>query len=225
MIFAGLQKTSLIDYPDRVASVLFTSGCNLRCPYCHNGELVHNYAGPFIEEDEVLETLVERKHYVDSVVVTGGEPTIYQELPEFLMRLKENGFNVKLDTNGFNPDTLQACLPFVDYIAMDVKTSPEKYSELGASNIEPLAESIRIIKTSGIDYEFRCTAVPGFVETETINEIGELVKGSKRFVIQQFRPEKTLDPAYNDVKPHSEVYITQLCGMMEEYVNEVIMKI
>ena len=224
-MFAGIQKTSLIDYPDRVATVLFTGGCNLRCPYCHNGELVHNYTGPFIEEDEIIETLIERKHYVDSVVVTGGEPTIHAGLPMFLARLKENGFNVKLDTNGFNPDTLRACLPFVDYIAMDVKTSPDKYSELGASSLEPLVESIEIIKTSGVDYEFRCTAVPGFVETETINEIGELVNGAKRFVFQQFRPEKTLDPAFNDVKPHPEEYIKQLGGMMEEHSDEVILKI
>jgi len=222
--FAGLQKTSLIDYPDRVATVLFTSGCNLRCPYCHNGELVHNYAGPFIEEDEVLETLLERKHYVDSVVVTGGEPTIHTDLPGFLGKLKENGFNVKLDTNGFNPDTLRACLPFVDYIAMDVKTSLEKYSELRASDIKALVESIRIIKTSGIDYEFRCTAVPSFVETETITGIGELVKDAKRFVFQQFRPEKTLDPAYNNVKPHSDEYIRHLGDIMEKYVEEVILK-
>ncbi len=124
MRFAGYQKTSLIDYPDRVASVLFTAGCNLRCPYCHNGELVHGYAGPFLEADEVLESLVERKRYVDSVVITGGEPTIHSGLPGFLGRLKEHGFNVKLDTNGFNPDVLRVCLPFVDYIAMDVKTSP-----------------------------------------------------------------------------------------------------
>ena len=225
MRFAGLQKTSLIDYPDRVATVLFTSGCNLRCPYCHNGELVHSYTGPFIEEDEVLETLLDRKRYVDSVVVTGGEPTIHQELPGFLARLREDGFNVKLDTNGFNPDVLRACLPYVDYIAMDIKTSPEKYSELGAQSTESLIESIETVKTSGIDYEFRCTAVPGFVEAETINEIGELIKGSKRFVFQQFRPEKTLDPAYNDVKPHSGGYIRELGGLMEEYVDTVLLKI
>jgi pyruvate formate lyase activating enzyme len=223
--FAGFQKTSLIDYPDRVASVLFTAGCNLRCPYCHNGELVHSYAGAYIEGDEVLGTLLERKHFVDSVVLTGGEPTIHDGLPGFLARLKENGFNVKLDTNGFKPDALRACLSSLDYIAMDVKTSPEKYSELGASGIEPMVESIEIIKTSGIDYEFRCTAVPGFVEAETIREMGELVKGARRFVFQQFRPEKTLDPTYNDVKPHSEDYIRELGEIMDAYVDTVQLKI
>ena len=225
MMFAGLQKTSLIDYPDRVATVLFTSGCNLRCPYCHNGELVHNYTGPFLEEDEVLETLIERKHYVDSIVVTGGEPTIHPELPEFLAKLKANGFNVKLDTNGFNPEALQRCIPSLDYIAMDVKTSAELYHDLGAENLIPLIKSVAIIMTSGVDYEFRCTTVPGFVETENIEEIGELVKGAKRFVFQQYRPEKTLDPAYNEVNPHPKEFILELGEIMEQYVDEVILKI
>lgn len=225
MRFAGFQKTSLIDYPDRVASVLFTGGCNLRCPYCHNGELVHSYAGPFLEEDDVLEALLERKHFVDSVVVTGGEPTIHDGLPGFLARLKERGFNVKLDTNGFKPDVLRSCLSSLDYVAMDVKTSPEKYSELGASSIEPLVESIEIIKSSGVDYEFRCTSVPGFVEAETIREMGELVKGAKRFVFQQFRPEKTLDPVYYDVKPHSDEHIRVLGEIMEEFVAVVVLKV
>jgi pyruvate formate lyase activating enzyme len=223
--FAGFQKTSLIDYPDVVASVLFTVGCNLRCPYCHNGELVHGYTGPFLEADEVLESLIERKRYVDSVVITGGEPTIQADLPEFLAKLKEHGFSVKLDTNGFNPETLEACLPYLDYIAMDIKTSPELYPSLGAENIEPLKRSIKLIKESGVDYEFRCTAVPGFIETETINEIGALVKGAKRFVFQQFRPEKTLDPAYNEVNPHSDGYIRELGEIMEGFVEKVVLKI
>lgn len=225
MRFAGLQKTSLIDYPDRVASVLFTSGCNLRCPYCHNGELVHSYTGPFLEEEEVLQTLIERKRYVDSVVVTGGEPTIHNELPGFLDRLKENGFNVKLDTNGFNPDALRACLPCVDYIAMDVKTSPERYQGLGDEDVSLLVDSIRVIMDSGVDYEFRCTTVPGFVDAETIKEMGELVKGAKCFVFQQYRPEKTLDPSYIDIKPYSDEYIKELEEIMQYYVEEVILKI
>ena len=225
MRFAGIQKTSLIDYPDRVASVLFTAGCNLRCPYCHNGELVHGYTGPFLEADEVLESLVERKRYVDSVVITGGEPTIQAGLSDFLTKLKDNGFSVKLDTNGFNPETLEACLPFLDYIAMDIKTSPELYPSLGAETIEPLKRSIKLIMESGVDYEFRCTAVPGFIETETINKIGELIKGAKRFVFQQFRPEKTLDPTYNEVKPHPNEHIKELATAMQNYVSEIALKL
>ncbi len=225
MRFAGFQKTSLIDYPDRVASVLFTAGCNLRCPYCHNGDLVHGFSGPFIEEEAILEVLVERRRYVDSVVVSGGEPTLDPGLPGFLGKLRELGFSVKLDTNGLNPEVLKACLPLLNYIAMDVKTSPEQYKILGAETVESLYESINLIKESGVDYEFRCTAVPGFVENETIPEIGGMVRGAKRFIFQQFRPEKTLDPMYNDVKPHSKEYIREMGKVMEVFVEEVVLKI
>ncbi|MEM2320111.1 MAG: anaerobic ribonucleoside-triphosphate reductase activating protein, partial [Candidatus Bathyarchaeia archaeon] len=125
MKFSGLQKTSLIDYPDRVAAVLFTPGCNLRCPYCYNWRIVVDPKPPFLNEETAIQILEERKRYVDAVVVTGGEPTIHKELPRFLKRLKEKGFAVKLDTNGLNAKVLEECLPYVDYVALDVKTSPE----------------------------------------------------------------------------------------------------
>lgn len=221
MRFAGLQKTSLIDYPDRVASILFTSGCNLRCPFCHNGELVHDYTGPFLEEDEALCILLKRKKYVDSVVITGGEPTLQPDLPEFLCKLKEKGFHVKLDTNGLKPDALKACLPYLDYVAMDVKTSPSKYVLLGAENIKPVKDSIDIIMFSGVDYEFRCTAVPGLVEKDMIHEIGELVKGAGVFVFQQYRPEKTLDPSYGNIQPHSDEKLQSFANLLEEFVDDV----
>jgi pyruvate formate lyase activating enzyme len=223
--FAGFQKTSLIDYPSRVASVLFTAGCNLRCPYCHNGDLVHGYTVPFIEEEEVVETLLERKKYVDSIVVTGGEPTINLELPIFLAKLKEHGFIVKLDTNGLKPDMLRDCLPYVDYIAMDVKTSLVMYESLGAKDVSPILESINVIMVSGIDYEFRCTVVPGFVGEDTIPGMGEMVKGARKFVFQQFRPEKTLDPSYNKVKPYADEMIRRLAGIIKGYVDMVILRI
>ena len=225
MRFAGYQKTSLIDYPDRVASVLFTAGCNLRCPYCHNSELVHGYIGTYLEDDEVLESLVTRRRYVDSVVITGGEPTIQTELPTFLATLKEHRFTVKLDTNGFNPMTLEACIPYLDYVAVDLKTKFKLYPSLGAENTEPLKRSIKLIKASGVDYEFRCTAVPGFIDLETVNEIGESVRDAKRFVFQQYRPEKTLDPSYNNVKPYSEEYFKEMGKLMKVFVDEVVLKI
>jgi len=223
--FAGFQKTSLIDYPDRVASILFTSGCNMRCPFCHNGDLVHSYTGPFLEENEVMSTLLERKKYVDSVVVTGGEPTLQPDLPEFLAKLKANGFDVKLDTNGMLPDVLKACLPYVDYIAMDIKTSLSNYPLLGAEDVSPILESIDLVMSCGVDYEFRCTAVPGLVDAETIPEMGELVKGAKLFVFQQFRPEKTLDPAFNLVEPYNEDTINLIAKIMSRFVEETLIKI
>ena len=225
MRFAGFQKTSLIDYPDRVASVLFTAGCNLRCPYCHNGDLVEGYTGPFHEEEDIIEVLLNRKRYVDSVVVSGGEPTMDPRLPSFLAKLRELGFNVKLDTNGLKPDTLMECLPYLSFIAMDIKTSIEKYHLLGAENTSQIMESIKVIMGSGLDYEFRCTAVPGIVETESVHKMGEAVRGAKKFVFQQYKPEKTLDPAYNDVKPHTEERIREYATIMEDYVKKVLLRV
>lgn len=225
MRFAGFQKTSLIDYPDRVASVLFTAGCNLRCPYCHNGELVESYTGPFQEGEDIIEVLIERKRHVDSIVISGGEPTMDPGLPKFLGRLKGLGFDVKLDTNGLKPDALRECLPYLSFIAMDIKTSLENYKSIGTGDTAPILESIRVIMDSGLDYEFRCTAVPGFVETETVHKMGEMVRGAKRFVFQQYKPEKTLDPKYNDIGPHSEERIREFAAIMEGYVDKVLLRV
>lgn len=225
MRFAGFQKTSLIDYPDRVASVLFTAGCNLRCPYCHNGDLVEGYTGPFHEEEEIIEVLLSRKRHVDSIVVSGGEPTLDPGLPAFLRKLKELGFNVKLDTNGLKPDALRACLPYLSFVAMDIKTSIENYHLLGTGDTSQIRESIKVIMGSGLDYEFRCTAVPGIIEAETIHHMGEMVRGARRFVFQQYKPEKTLDPKFNEVRPHTEERIREFAAIMERYVEIVLLRV
>jgi pyruvate formate lyase activating enzyme len=222
--FAGFQKTSLIDYPDRVASVLFTAGCNLRCPYCHNGDLVEGYTGPFQEEEDIIEVLLGRKRYVDSVVVSGGEPTIDPGLPEFIERLSGLGFDIKLDTNGLKPGALRECIPYLSFIAMDIKTSLENYKSIGAEDLPAILESIKVIMGSGLDYEFRCTAVPGFVETETVQKMGEMVCGAKKFVFQQYKPEKTLDPTYNDVEPHTADRVREFAAIIEEYVDKVLLR-
>ena len=225
MIFGGLQKTSLIDFPDRISSILFTVGCNLRCPFCHNWRLILNPKPPFLSEDEALKILLKRKKYVDAVVITGGEPAMNRDLPKFVRRLKENGFSVKLDTNGFYPETLRKCLPYLDYIAMDVKTSLEKYKLLGAKDTDKLLHSIKIVKEGEVDYEFRNTVVPGIVNEEDIPKIGRVVEGAKRFVFQQFRPGETLDKAFNNVKPYPESLIVSFSKIMKKYVSEVILRI
>lgn len=225
MRFAGFQKTSLIDYPDRVASVLFTAGCNLRCPYCHNGELVEGYTGPFQEEEDIIEILLRRKRYVDSIVVTGGEPTLDPGLPAFLGRMRGHGFDIKLDTNGLKPDALRECLPYLSYVAMDVKTSLENYKLVGIEDAAQVLESIKLIMDSGLDYEFRCTAVPGIVETETVQKMGEMVRGAKRFVFQQYKPEKTLDPTYNDVNPYTEERIREFAAIMKDYAKKILLRV
>lgn len=225
MEFGGIQKTSLIDFPDRVSTILFTVGCNLRCPFCHNWRLIIEPKGPFLSEEDALRILKSRKKYIDAVVVTGGEPTLHPELPAFLKKLKEDGFTVKVDTNGFFPQVLKRCLSYVDYVALDVKTSMEKYPSLGARNVNALLQTIEILKKGNLDYEFRCTVVPGFVDEEDIPKIGEMVKDAKRFVFQQFVPEDTLDKTLRDVKPYLREVILHFSEAMKLYVDEVILRI
>jgi pyruvate formate lyase activating enzyme len=225
MKFSGLQKTSLVDFPDRVASVLFTPGCNLRCPYCHNWRIVVDPKPPFLNEETALSMLEARKKYVDAVVITGGEPTLHKELSKFLRKLKEKGFTVKLDTNGFYPQVLEECLPYVDYVALDVKTSLEKYPSLGAREIVDFVHTVEMLKTGKVDYEFRTTVVPGFVDAEDINKMGELVKGAKAFALQQFMSEDTLDKRLALVKPYMPEVFDKYVEAMKQYVDNVMLRI
>lgn len=225
MKFSGIQKTSLIDFPDKIATVLFTPGCNLRCPFCYNWRIVLNPKPPFLIEANVLQTLRERKKYVDAVVITGGEPTIHSELPRFIEKLKAEGFAVKLDTNGFFPQVLQQCLPYLDYVALDVKTSLEKYPRLGATDTASLLRTVEILKDGKTEYEFRTTVVPGFVDKEDIPKIGEIVKGGKRFAFQQFIPGDTLDETFSNVEPYTAETIGNFGEIMRQYVEEVILRV
>jgi len=225
MKFSGVQKTSLIDFPDRIASVLFTPGCNLRCPFCHNWRIVIDPKPPFLQEEAALKILESRKKYVDAVVVTGGEPTMHREVPKFLRKLKEKGFAVKLDTNGFYPHVLEECLPYVDYAALDVKTSLDKYTRLGAKDTGEFLRTIEILKTGKVEYEFRTTVVPGFVETEDIPEMGKVVKGAKTFAFQQFIPEDTLDKSFKTLKPYPPEVITGFAEAMKKYVDKIILRV
>ena len=225
MKFSGIQKTSLIDYPDNVSTVLFTAGCNLRCPYCHNWRIVLEYSGPFLSEEDAVRILEERKRFIEHVVITGGEPTIQDGLPGFLSRLKSIGYKVKLDSNGMLPGVLLESLPHLDYVAVDVKTSLDLYPRLKAESVEGLLKTIHTLKNGSVDYEFRCTAVPGFVNEETVHKIGEMVEGAKRFAFQQFIPGDTLDPAFNSKTPYTKEKISQFADIMTSYVEEVILRI
>ncbi len=225
MKFAGLQKTSLVDYPNRMASVLFTPGCNLRCPYCHNWRIVVDPKPPFLNEETALSMLEARKKYVDAVVVTGGEPTLHKELPKFLKKLKERGFAVKLDTNGFFPDVLEECLPYLDYVALDMKTSLEKYPRLGAKETAGFLRSVEMLKTGKVEYEFRTTVVPGYVDEEDISRIGELVRGAKTLALQQFVSGDTLDRKLSTLKPYAKETIIKYAETMEDYAGNTILRI
>jgi pyruvate formate lyase activating enzyme len=225
MKFSGIRKTSLIDFPNRIASVLFTPGCNLRCPFCHNWRIVVDPKPPFLQEEAAIKILESRKKYVDSVVVTGGEPTMHKEVPRFLRKLKEKGFLVKLDTNGFYPEVLEECLPYVDYVALDVKTSLDKYARLAVKDAAPLVHTIEMLKTGKVDYEFRTTVVPGFVDAEDIHRMGELVKGAKTFAFQQFIPEDTLDKNFRTLKPYPPENIEKFADAIKGYVDKIVIRV
>jgi len=224
MRFGGLQKTSLIDFPGRISSVLFTVGCNLRCPFCYNGRLIIEPKPPFLSEEDALKILESRREYVDAVVITGGEPTLNEDLPAFVRRLKENGFSVKLDANGFFPQILERCLPHLNYVAMDVKTSVEKYRLLGAKETKSFLRSIRLLKEGRVEYEFRNTAVPGLVSEEDITKMGEVVRGARRFAFQQFLPGNTLDEKFSNLKPYPPEVLTRFADIMKSYVDEVTLR-
>jgi pyruvate formate lyase activating enzyme len=224
MKFSGLQKTSLVDFPSHIASVLFTPGCNLRCPYCHNWRIIIEPKPPFLNDETTLKILEERKRFVDAVVVTGGEPTIHRELPKFLRKLKEKGFLVKLDTNGIKSRALEECLPYVDYVALDVKTSLGKYEALGAKDTAELVRTIEILKTGKVECEFRTTVVPGFVGEEDIVEIGKLIKGAKNFALQQFMPIDTLDKTFGSLEPYSQASIASFAEGMKRYAENVTIR-
>jgi pyruvate formate lyase activating enzyme len=225
MKFSGLQKVSLIDYPNKVASVLFTPGCNLRCGFCHNWRIVVDPKPPFLHEAQALTILEKRKRYVDAVVVTGGEPCMHKELPRFLAKLKERGFMVKLDTNGFYPEVLEECLGSVDYMAMDVKTCLDKYKLLGAKSTSGLMRSVEMLKMGKVLCEFRTTAVPDLVTAEDVVCIGELVKGAKTHTFQQFMPNDTLDKRYGEMKPYASETIEGFAGTMRKYTENTLLRV
>ncbi len=199
LIIKGIQKLSLIDYPGRVACTLFTFGCNFRCPYCHNPELVIDDGAPLIPESDVLRFLEVRKRFLDGVCITGGEPTLHNDLPNFIKRVKDLGYSVKLDTNGTSPETLRRLIGgrLVDYIAMDVKAPLEKYESVVRVTVDGsrIAESVEIIKAFP-EHEFRTTVVPELLTREDILAIARWLKGARRFFIQQFKPTKTLDKIF-----------------------------
>lgn len=212
MNIRGLYKTSLIDYPGKISSVVFAGGCNLRCGYCHNPDIVLGNADPDISENYFFEFLAGRKKLIDGVTITGGEPSLHPDLPEFLKKIKDMGFLVKLDTNGFFPGAVEAVLEkgLVDYIALDVKSSPAKYSSVTGKELpfSTVLETINILKKSGVDFELRTTCIPELVTLDDIGEIGKAIGRVKKYFLQQFvNTNSLLDPALEKVFPYPVAYL------------------
>ena len=182
---------TLLDFPGRVACTVFIGGCDFRCPFCHNFELVDGTAKPIMDDGELLSFLSGRKGLLDGVAFTGGEPMINPGLPELIQKIRDLGYAIKLDTNGYHPETLEMLLKegLVDYVAMDIKNSPAKYamtSGLEQLDLEPVKRSISLLLEGDVDYEFRTTVLKEFHEAEDFEEMGKMIKGAKRYFLQAF---------------------------------------
>jgi len=236
----GLEKFSLVEWTGKITAIIFTGGCNFRCPFCHNPELVteleNTPAYPWLEIEKFL---TKKIGWIDAIMITGGEPTIQADLPKILKIIKDKGYLTGIATNGSNPEILQKIIErkLVDRICMDVKSSLDKYtiacaapilSSSGEADgkkeneiIEKVKKSIGLIKNSSVEYEFKLTLVPGIVEKEDIPQIGKLIKGAKKITLQQFRPLKTLDKSYRSKVPYGKEEIIRIGKELEKYVKEV----
>lgn len=219
MEIGGLEKSTLIDYPGRIAATVFLIGCNFRCPFCYSSELVlpeKIKLQPRMSEKVFFNFLKERQGLIDGVVICGGEPTLQKDLPGFIKKIKSLGYLVKLDTNGFNPEMLGKLIEngLLDYIAMDVKAplEEEKYNEAAGVkvNLGKIKRSIGLIKGSGVDYEFRTTVIPTIHVREDIVQIAEDIGPAKKYYLQNFRPEKTISPGLERIKPYPKEFLLEI---------------
>lgn len=191
MNIQGLQKMTLLDFPGKVACTVFLGGCDLRCPFCHNSDLIDGGAPTLMDDTELLKFLEKRKGLLDGVAFTGGEPLLRRELKELIVKIRALGFAVKLDTNGAHPAQLRELLEekLVDYVAMDIKNSPERYGEtVGVARIDlaPFRESARLLMDSGVPYEFRTTVVAELHDDRSFEAITQWLAGAERFFLQRF---------------------------------------
>jgi pyruvate formate lyase activating enzyme len=226
---AGLQKHSLIDYPGKVACVVFFAGCNFRCPYCHNADLVRGRADDPMDIDAFRRFLGKRRGFLDGVVISGGEPTLQEGLSAFCREIREMGFSVKLDTNGSKPDVVAKLIAegVLDFIAMDIKTDPERYVSMGLfpdGDAACIFESIERIKRSGIASEFRTTCVAPFVTEETFPAMLASIAGADRYVLQPFVNRNVLDPEWIErhARALSREEMARLAATASGHVREVI---
>jgi len=220
MLIAGIAKSSVIDYPNNICTVLFTGGCNLKCSYCHNPELI-DFKGPPLDETEVCNFLLKRRKFIDAVCISGGEPCLQSGLLEFLKFLKANNFKVKLDTNGTRPDVLESLIEsrMLDYVAMDVKAPLEKYHSATGTfvDIKTIKRSIQLLLSFQGDCEFRTTVCKPILTKEDIIDIAYLLKGAKRYYLQQYRPTTKMKATTNSLLPYSKEEIEGIKKEIEGY--------
>ena len=236
MFIGGLQKFTLLDYPGKIAATIFTMGCNFRCPFCHNPELVNPKKIDYengIKEEEVLKFLNSRKGDLDGLCITGGEPTLQLGLADFIKKVKKMGFLVKVDTNGSYPNIVENLVKdkLVDYVAMDIKTTPEKYKIVASEKdiIKKIEKSVSIVTNSDSELELRTTIVPGIVSVDDfdkiikwINSIDQKVFSKlSRYSVQNFRPGKTLSGDFENIKPYEKEDLEKIADKIRKYCGNV----
>jgi pyruvate formate lyase activating enzyme len=223
----GLQKMTLLDFPGRVACTVFLGGCDFRCPFCHNFELVDGTAQPLMDESELLAFLEKRKGLLDGVAITGGEPCLHRDLPDLLEKIRSLGFGVKLDTNGCHPALLRTMLErrLVDYVAMDVKNSPSKYAAacgMDTVDLAPIRESIALLMDMAPDYEFRTTVVKELHDASDFSGIAEMIRGAKRYFLQAFTDRDSV-PFQGFHAPAKEDLL-RFADLVRPFVGEVSLR-
>lgn len=232
MHIGGLQKSSMIDYPGKISCVIFLSGCNFDCPYCHNPALVRGGASEAsaMSPGMLFDFLAVRRNFLEGVVISGGEPTLQRDLPALCGRVKAMGYPVKLDTNGSRPRVLEHLIQadLVDYIAMDLKTDPVLYRSFIKPDCrpDPIVDSIALIMDSGLDYEFRTTCVKPIVTARTIENILQLIAGAKLYALQRFRNGDVLHPEFfkNSQCEYSAEEMLELKALAEQSVDKCIIR-
>jgi len=222
----GIEKFSSRDFPGHISSTVFLGGCTFRCPYCHNSDLVlRPETIPSMAADWFLSYLDSRKGWLEAICFTGGEPLLHDDLEDLIRVVRERGLKVKLDTNGSFPDRLEALLALglVDWVALDIKAPLERYRDVTRSTIDvaKIVRSVDLLRASGIRHHFRTTVVPGLVGKDEVVRIGEWLRGEGRYLIQQFVPQTTIDPAYLEVKPFSRTEIEEIVAAARPYFGEV----
>jgi len=220
MIIGGLQKTTLIDYPGKLACVVFLAVCNFRCPWCYSSELVLPVKiakHPRLLEKDFFDFLRQRKRLLEGVVICGGEPTVNKELPQFIQKIKNLGFAIKLDTNGSNSEMLKSLAEqnLIDYVAMDIKASinNKAYKNLLGEGVNffDIEKSVNFLKNSNIDFEFRTTVVPGIHKKEEFKDIANWIGGENiKYYLQNFIPQKTIDPEFVKVKSYQKEFLQDI---------------
>ncbi|MBR1560559.1 MAG: anaerobic ribonucleoside-triphosphate reductase activating protein [Clostridia bacterium] len=223
----GLQKMTLLDFPGRVACTVFLGGCDFRCPFCHNYDLATGAAPAQMEVGELLRFLEKRRGLLDGVAITGGEPCLHRDLPQLMRDIRALGFAVKLDTNGAHPGLLRDILDegLADYVAMDIKNSPEKYAltaGVKALDLGPIRESVQLLMQSGVEYEFRTTAVRELHETEDFVTIGKWIAGAKRYFIQCFTDRDTVP--YSNLHAPDRTALLAWADAVRPYVPSVALR-